>query len=355
MFARIMFLLVIHVIATSAVSPLYAQLRPLTPAQLEGPYYCPNPPLKPDFRVDATGNDWVSLHLAGRVMNREGHPVPGVKVDFWHTNQHGEYDETCVPPVDPVASYRLRGYVETDENGRYELWTVLPGLYPGRTRHLHAKVFHAPSSATELINTQLYFPDPYSWDGNFDGAPDVPGAPSLVTDGLFRNDFARFGALVMTITNDPRTADQWDTTLDFVVTATVPPPPTPGDLDRSGGVDRHDLARFVDHLGKPNGATWSSGDFNFDGRATLADLRLLQANLATPGSSAATTAVSEPAAWFVGLLAGGAAIVAVRKRDAAQRAEIHGESETADAPQREVSSGWPGLLGVGQMTSAVPG
>ena len=32
------------------------------------------------------------------------------------------------------------GHQFTDADGRYRLETVVPGLYPGRTRHIHVKV-----------------------------------------------------------------------------------------------------------------------------------------------------------------------------------------------------------------------
>jgi len=62
------------------------------------------------------------------------------------------------------TGYRLRGHQFTDEAGRYALETVVPGLYPGRTRHLHVKV-QAPNQP--VLTTQLYF----------------PGQPSNATDG----------------------------------------------------------------------------------------------------------------------------------------------------------------------------
>jgi protocatechuate 3,4-dioxygenase beta subunit len=46
--------------------------------------------------------------------------------------------------------------VLTDENGWYAIETVIPGLYPGRTRHIHVKV-QAPGGP--VLTTQLFFPD----------------------------------------------------------------------------------------------------------------------------------------------------------------------------------------------------
>jgi protocatechuate 3,4-dioxygenase beta subunit len=43
-----------------------------------------------------------------------------------------------------------------DAEGRYAFRTIMPGLYPGRTRHYHVKV-QAPNRP--VLTTQFYFPD----------------------------------------------------------------------------------------------------------------------------------------------------------------------------------------------------
>ncbi|HZW02643.1 MAG TPA: hypothetical protein VFF68_01850, partial [Anaerolineaceae bacterium] len=73
-------------------------------------------------------------------------PVAGAWLDFWQTDAAGQYDN---------AGYRLRGHQLTDENGRFELETVLPGEYPGRTMHIHVKV-QPPNG--DVLTTQLFFP-----------------------------------------------------------------------------------------------------------------------------------------------------------------------------------------------------
>jgi protocatechuate 3,4-dioxygenase beta subunit len=73
--------------------------------------------------------------------------VAGALIDLWHADEHGEYDN---------AGFRYRGHLFTDAEGRYRFRTILPALYPGRTRHYHVKV-QAPEQA--LLTTQLYFPD----------------------------------------------------------------------------------------------------------------------------------------------------------------------------------------------------
>jgi protocatechuate 3,4-dioxygenase beta subunit len=86
------------------------------------------------------------LTVAGLVSSRGCTPVPGAVLDFWQANASGVYDN---------SGYTLRGHQLTDAGGRYTLETIVPGLYPGRTEHIHVKV-RAPGRPE--LTTQLYFP-----------------------------------------------------------------------------------------------------------------------------------------------------------------------------------------------------
>lgn len=116
-----------------------------TVAQTAGPYYTPNSPERTSLiEVDMQGDP---LRLEGFVLSTGCVPVAQALVDFWHCDAAGHYDN---------EGYRLRGHQFTDDQGRYTLETIVPGLYPGRTRHIHVKV-QPPNGA--VLTTQLYFPD----------------------------------------------------------------------------------------------------------------------------------------------------------------------------------------------------
>jgi len=116
-----------------------------TPQQTEGPFYTPDTPQRTSLlEPDMVGTPLV---LTGSVLGTDCRPVAGALVDFWHADDNGVYDN---------AGYRLRGHQFADEEGRYHLETILPGLYPGRTRHIHVKV-QAPNQP--VLTTQLYFPN----------------------------------------------------------------------------------------------------------------------------------------------------------------------------------------------------
>jgi protocatechuate 3,4-dioxygenase beta subunit len=89
----------------------------------------------------------TELSVSGYVLDTDCRPVPGARVDFWQADSEGQYDN---------QGYTLRGYQLTDAQGRYNVETVVPGHYPGRTRHIHVKVT-APGGPA--LTTQLYFPD----------------------------------------------------------------------------------------------------------------------------------------------------------------------------------------------------
>ena len=115
-----------------------------TPTQTEGPYFTPNSPLRTS--LVETGMAGTRLSLSGLVLSTACQPVPLALVDFWQCDNAGVYDN---------AGYRLRGHQFTDATGRFVLETIVPGLYPGRTRHIHVKV---QPRGGQVLTTQLYFP-----------------------------------------------------------------------------------------------------------------------------------------------------------------------------------------------------
>lgn len=138
----------------TSAPPATATLEPTPPcddddeetiAQMEGPYFTPNSPERTSLLEP--GITGTKLVVTGYVLSTNCQPIAGALIDFWQADDNGVYDN---------VGYRLRGHQFTDEQGRYTLETVVPGQYPGRTRHLHVKV-QAPNGA--VLTTQQYFPD----------------------------------------------------------------------------------------------------------------------------------------------------------------------------------------------------
>jgi len=143
-------------------TPACADDDDVTPPQTEGPYFTRNSPERASLLEP--GMRGTRLVVTGRVLTTACQPVGRALLDFWQADDAGEYDN---------RGYRLRGHLFTDEQGGYRLVTIVPGLYPGRTRHIHVKV-QAPNQP--VLTTQLYFPNEARnrQDGIFD--------PSLVMD-----------------------------------------------------------------------------------------------------------------------------------------------------------------------------
>ncbi|MGW2601610.1 dioxygenase family protein [Streptomyces klenkii] len=149
-----------------------------TPPQIEGPYFKPDSPERASLLEPGTRG--TRLTVRGYVFGTSCRPVAHALLDFWQADDSGAYDNT---------GFLLRGHQYTDRQGAFTLTTIVPGLYPGRTRHLHVKV-QAPGGP--LLTTQLYF----------------PGEPRNNTDPIFN------AALLM---NVRQAGPAKEATFDFVV------------------------------------------------------------------------------------------------------------------------------------------
>ena len=113
--------------------------------QTEGPFFKPRSPERAD--LTAPPGRGRLTELSGYVLTRGCRPVSRALLELWHADDAGEYDN---------RGFRYRGHIFTDAQGRYRFRTIMPGLYPGRTRHYHLKV-QAPTRP--VLTTQLYFPN----------------------------------------------------------------------------------------------------------------------------------------------------------------------------------------------------
>ena len=128
---------------TLAATPACADDDEPTVEQTEGPYFTPRSPRRRVLRT--SGMRGMPFLLTGRMLTTRCRPIANAQLDFWQADANGVYDN---------RGYRLRGHQRTDALGRYRLETVVPGLYPGRTRHIHVK---AQAPRRPVLTTQLYF------------------------------------------------------------------------------------------------------------------------------------------------------------------------------------------------------
>ena len=148
----------------------------ITPRQTEGPFFTPNSPRRTSL---LEGGEKTRFLVTGTVLDAQCKPVPNALLDFWHSDEHGGYDN---------RGFRYRGHQHADSQGRYRLETIVPAQYPGRTRHIHVKV-QAPGG--RVLTTQLYF----------------AGDPGNRRDGLYQREL------------EMRAAKPGEGVFDFVVAA----------------------------------------------------------------------------------------------------------------------------------------
>jgi protocatechuate 3,4-dioxygenase alpha subunit len=101
--------------------------------------------------------------IAGTVRDGAGDPLPDALIEVWQANAAGKYahpvDEQTAP-IDPACDGF--GRVATDELGRFEFSTVIPGRVPGPNGSLQAPHLAIGLLARGLLTrlvTRLYFDD----------------------------------------------------------------------------------------------------------------------------------------------------------------------------------------------------
>ena len=120
--------------------------------------------------------------------------IPNTKLDIWHANSAGAYDNTA---------FNLRGVTYSNSQGFYLFETILPGKYLNgavyRPSHIHLKI--TPPGFPTLI-TQLYF----------EGDTDIPAdAAASITSGTF-NATNRIIPVALNI--DGKYEGTWDIAID---------------------------------------------------------------------------------------------------------------------------------------------
>jgi catechol 1,2-dioxygenase len=163
------------------------RVRNGTRPNLEGPYHAAHP-MRPSGKLfnEDLPPDAPRLILFGRVTDAAtGKPIHGAKVDLWQADHVGGYD---------LGGTNFRGIVVADDEGRYEVQTVVPGDYSDhdddpigelfqamgrhnrRAAHIHVKIW---VDGAVVLTTQIFVPGSTYLDSDY-----VEGA---VSDDLIMN------------------------------------------------------------------------------------------------------------------------------------------------------------------------
>ncbi|MBM7714106.1 catechol 1,2-dioxygenase [Bacillus thermophilus] len=148
--------------------------KPGTQPSLLGPYFIEGSPLlkkepgKPLVLTQRHDEAGEVLMFKGNVSSTDGMPLPNTRVEMWQNDHSGKYSAFDAD----APRYNLRGHFYTDENGDFEVKTIVPVPYsipadgptgeflkymdqhPMRPAHLHL-MFEAEGH--ETLITQVFF------------------------------------------------------------------------------------------------------------------------------------------------------------------------------------------------------
>jgi protocatechuate 3,4-dioxygenase beta subunit len=164
----------------------------LSPELTQGPFFLADHPNTSNLVQDREG---TLLALGLTVVGRSCAPIAGARVDIWHCDAAGAYagvNGSGAPAGGPDGAATrandqtwCQGYQDAGDDGRVRFTTIYPGWYPGRSVHIHVKVF----AGGDAVHTgQLFFPDALSEalfaDPPYQGAPDTTNeADSIFASG----------------------------------------------------------------------------------------------------------------------------------------------------------------------------
>jgi protocatechuate 3,4-dioxygenase, beta subunit len=133
---------------------------PPTPRQTPGPFYPLSLPQDADNDlVHVSGHQGTAqgriTKITGRILDLNGRPVPGARVEIWQCDANGLYHYVRDNRGDQTRDENFQGYgaTVTNRSGGYQFLTIKPVSYPGRTPHIH---FAVSQSGFERFITQMY-------------------------------------------------------------------------------------------------------------------------------------------------------------------------------------------------------
>ena len=142
------------------VAESIANTLPPTPAQTAGPFYPLTYPQDSDNDLLHVAGHPGAAHgvpakITGRILDLNGRPVSGARVEIWQCDANGRYHYVRDDRADQPRDEDFQGYgtTTTDTEGSYQFVTIKPVPYPGRTPHIH---FAVSGDGFERFITQMY-------------------------------------------------------------------------------------------------------------------------------------------------------------------------------------------------------
>lgn len=160
----------------TAQSPDGAESPPLPACEWCGTAEAPG---QLDSRVTLASPDepGTRIRIHGVVFQPDGRtPARDVVLYLYHTNAEGIYPKRGDETGNGRRHGYLRGWLRTDDAGRYEIRTIRPGNYPGRdaAQHIHVTVQEPDGTPEYWLPSFKFTDDPY-----LDSDPDAPNVVEL--------------------------------------------------------------------------------------------------------------------------------------------------------------------------------
>jgi protocatechuate 3,4-dioxygenase, beta subunit len=101
------------------------------------------------------------IEVGGRVLDRQGRPISGARVELWQCNAAGRYHHPAdTSPIALDPNFQCYADLVSGPDGQFRVTSVMPAAYlvpemgQKRTPHIHFKL----AGAGATLTTQMYFP-----------------------------------------------------------------------------------------------------------------------------------------------------------------------------------------------------
>lgn len=91
-----------------------------------GPFFVEDRPTFNNGADISGGIDGKPMLFTARVLDLDGRPIAGARVDVWHSDDDGAYDIMMQDRTEPA----MRGLFRTDAHGQFWFTSILPKSYP---------------------------------------------------------------------------------------------------------------------------------------------------------------------------------------------------------------------------------
>jgi protocatechuate 3,4-dioxygenase, beta subunit len=124
----------------------------------------------------------VKLLVTGKVYQMDGKtPAKDVIIYYWQTDHNGYYSPKSTTNKAAQRHGHIRGWVKTDREGRYAIYTIRPAPYPNETipAHIHISI-KEPDIENEYYIDEFVFDDDRLLTGDKRGALENRGGSGIL-------------------------------------------------------------------------------------------------------------------------------------------------------------------------------